>query len=115
MSDNTTSNSFSRAKRNASKPLVAAQTDAPPISRDVPGYDADTWFALFAPGGMSRELVARIYEDVAAVLKIEEVRKRLLDIGGNPGGEPPEAFAARVRADIDKWKKVAQQAGIKPQ
>jgi tripartite-type tricarboxylate transporter receptor subunit TctC len=89
--------------------------DAPPISRDVPGYDADTWFALFGPRGMTRELVMRIYEDVAAVLHIAEVRQRLIDIGGNPGGEPPDEFAARVRADIDKWKKVAQAAGVKPQ
>ena len=89
--------------------------DAPLISKDVPGYDADTWFALFAPRGTTRELVARIYEDVAAVLQIAEVRQRLLDIGGNPSGEPPEEFAARVRSDIDKWKKVAQLAGVKPQ
>ena len=60
-------------------------------------------------------LVARIHQDLAAVLQIAEVRQRLLDIGGNPGGEPPDEFAARVRADIDKWKKVAQAAGVKPQ
>ena len=89
--------------------------DAALISRDVPGYDADTWFALFAPRGIARELVMRIYEDVAAVLQIPEVRQRLIDIGGNPSGEPPEEFAARVRTDIDKWKKVAQAAGVKPQ
>lgn len=89
--------------------------DAPTIARDVPGFDADTWFALFAPGGTPRELLARIYEDVAAVLRVPEVRRRLLDIGGIPGGEPPEEFAARVRAEIDKWKKVAAAAGIQPQ
>jgi tripartite-type tricarboxylate transporter receptor subunit TctC len=44
-----------------------------------------------------------------------DVRKRLLDIGGIPSGEPPAEFAARVRADIDKWKKVAAAAGVKPQ
>jgi tripartite-type tricarboxylate transporter receptor subunit TctC len=89
--------------------------DVPNISRDVPGYDADTWFALFAPRGMSRELVTRIHADLAAVLQMPDVRQRLLDIGGIPSGEPPEEFAARVRADIDKWKKVAKAAGVKPQ
>jgi tripartite-type tricarboxylate transporter receptor subunit TctC len=68
-----------------------------------------------AQAGETRELVARIYEDVAAVLQIAEVRQRLIDIGGNPGGEPPEQFAARVRTDIDKWKNVARLAGVKPQ
>jgi tripartite-type tricarboxylate transporter receptor subunit TctC len=89
--------------------------DIPDISRDVPGYDADTWFALFAPRGMSQELVMRIHGDVAAVLQIPDVRQRLLDIGGNPGGEPPAEFAARVRNDIEKWKKVAKAAGVQPQ
>jgi tripartite-type tricarboxylate transporter receptor subunit TctC len=89
--------------------------DAPTISKDVPGYDADTWFALFAPRGTPPELVKRIHGDVAAVLQMPDVRKRLLEIGGIPSGEPPAEFAARVRADIDKWKKVAAVAGVKPQ
>jgi len=93
----------------------AAFPDAPMIAKDVPGFDADTWFGLFAPHGISRELVTRIRDDVAAVLQIPDVRQRLLDIGGNPGGEPPEEFAERVRNDIAKWKKVAAAAGIKPQ
>lgn len=85
------------------------------IAKDVPGFDADTWFALFGPRGMTKELVNRIRDDVAAVLQIPEVRQRLLDIGGQPSGEPPEEFAERVRNDIAKWKKVAAAAGIKPQ
>lgn len=89
--------------------------DAPNISRDVPGYDADTWFALFAPRGTPPDLVRRIHGDVAAVLQMPDVRQRLLDIGGIPSGEPPDDFAARVRADIAKWKKVAAAAGVKPQ
>jgi len=93
----------------------AAFPDVPNISRDVPGYDADTWFGLFAPRGMARDLVMRIHSDVAAVLQISDVRQRLLDIGGNPGGEPPDEFAKRVRAEIDKWKTVAKAAGVQPQ
>jgi tripartite-type tricarboxylate transporter receptor subunit TctC len=89
--------------------------DVPLIAKDVPGYDADTWFALFAPRGAPRELVQRIRDDVAAVMQIPEIRQRLLDIGGEPVGEPPEEFAARVRAEIAKWKEVARVAGIKPQ
>jgi len=89
--------------------------EVPNISQDVPGFDADTWFALFAPRGTPRDLVMRIRDDIVAVLQIPDVKQRLLDIGGNPSGEPPDEFATRVRADIDKWKKVAAAAGIKPQ
>ena len=89
--------------------------EVPVISRDVPGYDVDTWFGLFAPRGMPRELVTRIRDDVAAILQIAEVRKRLLDIGGEPSGEPADEFAAQVRSEITRWKAVAKMAGIKPQ
>lgn len=89
--------------------------DVPVISKDLPGFDADTWFALFGPRGMSRELANRIRDDVAAVLQIPDVRQRLLDIGGNPSGEPVDEFAARVRNDIAKWVKVAKAAGLQPQ
>ncbi len=93
----------------------SAFPNAPVISKDVPGFDADTWFGLFAPAGTQRDLVTRIRDDVAAVLQIPEVRRRLLDIGGDPGGQPPDEFGARVRAEIDRWKKVAVAAGVKPQ
>jgi len=89
--------------------------DVPLISKDVPGYDADTWFALFAPGATPKEIIARIRDDLAAVLQIPDVRQRLLDIGGNPGGEPTEEFSARVKSEIEKWLKVAKAAGLKPQ
>jgi tripartite-type tricarboxylate transporter receptor subunit TctC len=93
----------------------SAFPDAPIIAKDVPGYDADTWFGLFAPGGLPREVLTRIRDDVAAVLQIPDVRQRLLDIGGEPSGEATEEFATRVRNEIAKWKKVAAVAGIKPQ
>jgi tripartite-type tricarboxylate transporter receptor subunit TctC len=93
----------------------AAFPDVPIISKDVPGYDADTWFALFAPRGTPRELVQRIRDDVAAVIHHTDTKQRLLDIGGEPVGEPPEEFAARVKSEIARWKEVAQVAGVKPQ
>ena len=89
--------------------------EAPVISKDVPGFDADAWFGLFAPKGTPREIVNRVRDDVAAVLQLPDVRKRMLEIGGEPGGMPPEQFAERVRREIEKWKKVAVVAGSKPQ
>ena len=89
--------------------------EVPVISNDVPGFDADTWFALFAPRGTPVDVVQRIRDDVAAVIQIPEIKQRLVDIGGEPSGEPTEEFAARVRTEIARWKEVAAAAGIKPQ
>jgi len=52
---------------------------------------------------------------VAAVLEMPDVRRHLLDIGAEPGGQTPEALAARVRSEIARWQKVAAAAGIEPQ
>jgi len=89
--------------------------DAPVIANDIPGFEAIAWFGFFAPRGTPRELVSRIRDDVAAVLQMPEVRQRLLDIGGEPGGQTPEEFATRVRNEIAKWQKMARAAGITPQ
>jgi tripartite-type tricarboxylate transporter receptor subunit TctC len=93
----------------------AAFPDVPVIAKDVPGYEADTWFGLFAPRGTPKDLVMRIRDDVAAVLQLPDVKQRLLDIGGEPGGQSPDEFSSRVRNEIAKWLKVAKAAGIKPQ
>jgi len=93
----------------------AAFPDAPVIAKDVPGFDADTWFGLFAPRGTPKDLVMRIRDDVAAVLQLPVVKQRLRDIGGEPGGQSPDEFCSRVRDEIAKWQKVATAAGIKPQ
>jgi tripartite-type tricarboxylate transporter receptor subunit TctC len=68
-----------------------------------------------APKGTARELVQRIRNDVASVLQQPEIRQRLLDIGGEPVGNTPEEFEARVRKEIAMWRQVAEVANIKPQ
>ena len=89
--------------------------DARPIAKDLPGYEAVAWFGLFLPGKTPKDIVARVHKDVAAVLQLPDVRQKLLDIGGEPGGQSPEEFSARIRAEIAQWRKVAKAAGIEPQ
>lgn len=88
---------------------------APPIAEAVPGFEAVAWFGMFVPRGTSPAVVKRIRDDIAAVLQIPDVRKRLNEIGGDPSGMPTEEFARMVRSEIEKWNKVAKAAGIKPQ
>jgi tripartite-type tricarboxylate transporter receptor subunit TctC len=89
-----------------------AWPDAPVIAKDVPGFEAVAWFGMFAPRGTPPELVKRIRDDLAAVLQIPSVRQQLIDIGGEPSGMPPAEFAGYVRAEIDKWNKVAKAIGF---
>jgi len=88
---------------------------APIIATDVPGFENDSWFGLFAPRGTPRDLVSQIRDDVAAVLQIPDVIQRIHAIGSEPGGQTPDEFATRIRNEIARWLKVAKAAGLKPQ
>lgn len=71
------------------------------------------WNALFAPAGTPREIVATLNAEVNAVLKQPEVRQRLLQIGFQPEGGPPERLAAFVTSETQKWSTLVKRAGIK--
>ena len=64
------------------------------------------------PAGTPREIVARIYRELAAMLKAPETRERFLAQGALVSGMPPEEFAAFVKAEAGKWAKVAKAAKI---
>jgi tripartite-type tricarboxylate transporter receptor subunit TctC len=89
---------------------------APPMAEAAPGFQAVAWFGMFVPRGTPPAVVKRIRDDIADVLKIPEVRKRMNDdIGGEPSGMTSEDFGRWVRSEIERWNKVAKAAGIKPQ
>jgi tripartite-type tricarboxylate transporter receptor subunit TctC len=89
--------------------------DAALLTKEVPGFEILSWWGIFAPGNTPKDVVKRIHDDIAAVLQMPIVRERLLDIGGEPGGETMGDFAVHVRNEIARWQKVAIEAGIKPQ
>ena len=87
---------------------------APPMAEAAPGFQAVAWFGMFVPRGTPPAVVKRIRDDVADVVKMPEVVKRLNEVGGDPSGMPSEDFAKWVRSEIERWNKVAKLAGIQP-
>ncbi len=101
---------------------VASTTPSPVLPNgpaiahsDLPAFDVLAWFGVFAPGGTPKEILHRLHKDLVAVLQNADVRQRLLDIGGEPGGPSQEEFEARIRKEIAMWAGVVKAAGIKPQ
>jgi tripartite-type tricarboxylate transporter receptor subunit TctC len=88
--------------------------DAPPMAEAAPGFQAVAWFGMFVPRGTPPAVVKRIRDDVAEVLTIADVRKRMNEVGGDPSGMQSEEFARWVRSEIERWSKVAKGVGIKP-
>ena len=92
---------------------IPALADTPTmIEAGVPGYEATAWFALFAPAGTPREIVARLNGVAAKVLETDEVRERLAPQGSAElTGGPPELLGNLVKSEIVKWSKVVRESG----
>ena len=80
---------------------------------NLKGFDASSWFGLFAPAGTSRAIVDKIQADVTRALAVPEVRERFVAQGAQPGGTTPDQFAAFIRAETEKWTKVVKISNAK--
>ena len=78
----------------------------------VKGYDASSWQGIAMPAGVPRDIVGRVYQELAAMLKTPETRERFLAQGALASGMPPEEFAAFVRSEAAKWAKVGKAAKV---
>jgi tripartite-type tricarboxylate transporter receptor subunit TctC len=95
---------------------VETMPDVPTISEaGIPNYEALQWFGVLAPAATPAPLVKRLQVAIAEALHLPEIKRRLALDGAEPVGSEPEAFAAFIKAEIDKWNVVAKAAGIEPQ
>jgi tripartite-type tricarboxylate transporter receptor subunit TctC len=87
--------------------------DVPTVQEEgVPGFEAASWNGLFAPTGTPAAVVARIGEQMRASLAEPEIAKKLLDLGVEVWAGSPQQLSARLRAEIVRWNRVVQEAGI---
>ena len=88
--------------------------DLPTMSEaGLKGFEVNNWYGLFAPAGTPKDIIARVSADAAKALAMADVKKRLMDSGIIAVSSSPEAFAAYIRAETDKWGKVIRSANIK--
>ncbi|WP_431097989.1 Bug family tripartite tricarboxylate transporter substrate binding protein [Polaromonas aquatica] len=91
---------------------TALAPDMPTVSEVLPGFESVTWFGVFGPKGMPPELVGKVNQAVNAALADADVKDRFARLGAEPAGGTPPAFAAMVRADTAKWKKIIAERKI---
>lgn len=98
-------------------PVRSASTpDIPTVQESgVAGYDVVSWNALFAPAGTPPEVVKTLNAALQDILAEPDVKKRLLELGIEARASTPEEISARLKSDIDKWKKVIDRAGVQKQ
>jgi tripartite-type tricarboxylate transporter receptor subunit TctC len=93
----------------------AVLPELPTIAETLPGYRAETWYALFAPARTPPAIVKTLNEAVATGLKRAEVRQRLHAQGAEPAGTSPDQLATLLKQETALWRKVIKDAGITAQ
>jgi tripartite-type tricarboxylate transporter receptor subunit TctC len=100
----------SGSMRSESTPGIATVRES-----GVADYDVVSWNGLFAPAGTPPEIVNKLNDALQYILADAGVRKRLIELGIEAKASTPQEISARLKADIDKWRKVIEKAGIQKQ
>jgi tripartite-type tricarboxylate transporter receptor subunit TctC len=106
------------------RPLGLSSSKRSPLLPDVPtlsesgelrDFDLDVWVGIFAPGGTPRVIIDRLRTEIAKIVKMPEVQKRLEPLGAFIEADTAEDFPAYLAKENEKWKNAAHVAGIKPE
>jgi len=81
----------------------------------LPGYEVINWLGILAPKGVRREVIIKVNTDVMQVLKLPDVRDRMLASGAEAAGSTPDEFATYIHAESVKWGKIVKSVGVKPE
>jgi tripartite-type tricarboxylate transporter receptor subunit TctC len=93
---------------------ASAMPDVPTVAESgVPGFEASSWFGLVAPAKTPVPVLAKLEDDIAAILKMPDVQKRLDELGAEPGTVSGAAFGKFLADETTKWTKIIRESGAK--
>ena len=75
--------------------------------------DESSWYALFAPKGTSKAIIAKVNADMARIIALPDVKEREVTMGYRFIGGPPDKLDAFLKSEIAKWAEVAKSASLK--
>jgi tripartite-type tricarboxylate transporter receptor subunit TctC len=113
-------NSTALIKAGKIRALALTSRDRLETLPDVPTFaelgindqDSETMTGVFVPAGTPQPIVQLLQKEIAAIVRLPDVRQRLLDVATVPDGDSSAAFAAYVKAEIAKWKRVIEVGKI---
>ena len=94
--------------RSAAAPAIPTMSEA-----GLPGYEASSWYGMVAPAGTPRAVIDRLNRETVEILRLDDVRERLIAQALDPAGGPAGEFAARIRDEIAKWGRVVKASGAR--
>lgn len=103
-----------RALALTSNARSSADPDLPTLAEaGVPGYLVDQWYGIITSRGVPRRVINRLATEIAIAARAAEVVQQLRKDGFDAVSSTPEAFDAHLKAEIAKWRKLIQDAGLK--
>ena len=119
----TTSSAMSQIKSGKFRPLAVTTPMRSPQLPDVPtlaetgirGADMSTWYGLYVTAGTPQEVVTKLQQELARILKLPEVEARLKGLGGEPGAISTAQFGELNRQEHERFGKLIRETGIKLQ
>lgn len=108
-------------KSGALRALAVTTARRAPALPDVPtvaesglaGFNISTWYGIWAPVSTPRDIVQRLSREIAAIVKLPEVREQFAALGAEPVGNTPEEFTAFNKAELAKWARIVKQSGAR--
>jgi len=92
----------------------AAAPDIPSLAEQgMDGYDVVLWYGMLAPTGTPRPIVDKLHAAFVEFAASPDIKEKLSGIGAEPGSTSQAEFAAIIKRDLARWKKVAAEAGIR--
>ena len=103
-----------RALGVASPSRASGAPDIPTVAESgLSGFNVTAWKGLMAPAGTPKPIVAKLNEVAVAAVAKPEIRKRLVDLGAEPGGGSPEDFGALIAKDSRSWAALVKSTGAR--
>lgn len=83
------------------------------IEAGLPGYEVYVWYGVMAPAGTPKDIVEKLNKELLRIFNLPDIKNKLLAQGGDLATGTPDEFAEFIRADVTKWKKVIELAGVR--
>jgi tripartite-type tricarboxylate transporter receptor subunit TctC len=96
------------AKRSPSAPEIPTIAE-----QGLPGFEATSWFAVFAPAGTPKPVVDRLHAEIVRIFNLPDVQAKMRTLGLDPILGGPEDLARTQQSEIAKWAKVIRDSGAK--
>ena len=117
----TTASSMGQIQAKKLRPLAVTSQKRASALPNVPttaeagfgGLEIATWYGIFGPPNLPRAILDKWQQDVAKVLQMPDVRQRITELGGEPGGNKPEEFGAFIKAEYTKMGKLVKEADVR--